>query len=115
MIDLLSSGKRDKVELLAAIIAMTRKPSNFTRIMDNVGLSYQLMKKYLKLMHEHDLIKTIKVMEKDQNNRHFFQATEKGNELLDAYCQILRIVYGEDFLEKANNLAVDCIKYCKNE
>ena len=83
--------------------------------MDNVGLSYQLMKKYLKLMQEHDLIKTIKVMEKGQNDGHVFQATEKGNDLLDAYCQILRIVYGKDFLEKADNLAVDCIKYCQNE
>ncbi len=111
--DLLASKKRDKVEIMAAIIAITQKPSGLTHIMHKVNLSSALVTKYLKMMNEQNLIKTNKLIEKGSRQRKTFQATKKGFDFLEVYCQLLRIIYGKDFLEKADNLAVACIKYCQ--
>jgi predicted transcriptional regulator len=111
--DILNSGRRDKIEIMAAIVAMTQKPSNITRIMGQVNLNYPLLKKYMKLMLRLRLIERFKAAKKANKTEQVFQATEKGSTFLKIYCDILRIVYGEDFLHNDNNLAVACLKYCK--
>ena len=111
--DILSSGKRDRMEIFAAIAAMTQKPSRITPIKYQVNLSYPMLRKYIALMLELDLIESLKVVEKDNKAGRAFRATEKGFMFLKIYCDILRIVYGEGFLHKTNNLAVTCIEYCK--
>jgi predicted transcriptional regulator len=111
--DVLTSGRRDRVEIIAAIAAMTQKPSKITRIMSQVNLSYPLLKNILKLMLRLRLIETRKVTENGIDKGQIFQATEKGLTFLKTYCDLLRIIYGEEFLQKHNNLAVACLKYCK--
>jgi predicted transcriptional regulator len=110
--DVLTSGKRDKTEIMAAIIAMTQKPSNITRIMGQVNLSHTILRKYLKLMLRRSLMEEFKVAEATKSGQ-VFQATEKGLSFLKIYCDILRIIYGVDFMQNKNNLAVACLKYCK--
>jgi predicted transcriptional regulator len=111
--DILKSGKRDKTEIIAAIIAMTQKPSKITRIMNQVNLSYPMLKKYMKLMLRLRFVESLKRDKKADETRQLFQATEKGLTFLNTYCDLLRIIYGEDFLQKHNNLAVACLKYCE--
>jgi predicted transcriptional regulator len=111
--DVLTSGRRDRVEIIAAIAAMTQKPSKITRIMSQVNLSYPLLKNILKLMLRLRLIETRKVTENGIDKGQIFQSTEKGLTFLKTYCDLLRIIYGEEFLQKHNNLAVACLKYCK--
>jgi predicted transcriptional regulator len=71
-----------------------------------------MLKKYLKLMRRHKLIEKSKMAEAMKSEQ-TFQATEKGITFLKVYCDILRIIYGEDFMQNHNNMAVTCIKYCK--
>jgi len=111
--DMLSSGRRDKTEIMAAIVAMTQKPANITKIMGQVYLNYSMLEKYMELMLRLRLIERFKVGKEANETRQVFQATEKGFTFLRIYCDLLRIVYGEDFLQKQNNLAVACLKYCK--
>jgi predicted transcriptional regulator len=111
--DVLTSGRRDKLEIIAAIAAMTQNPSKITRIMSQINLSYPLLKETLKHMLRLRLIETSKVTEKGIEKGQVFQATEKGLTFLKTYCDLLRIIYGEDFLKRHNNLAVACLKYCK--
>ena len=110
--NILDSGRRDKTEIIAAIAAMTQKPTRITHIMDQVNLSHPSLKKYIKLMLKLRLLET-RLEAKSNEGRQVFQATEKGFTFLKAYCELLRIIYGEDFLQKANNLAVACLQYCK--
>jgi predicted transcriptional regulator len=111
--DVLTSGRRDRVEIIAAIAAMTQNPSKITRIMSQVNLSYPLLRKTLKLMLRLRLVETRKVTENGIDKGQVYQATEKGLTFLKTYCEFLRIIYGEEFLQKHNNLAVSCLKYCK--
>jgi len=112
MKDLLTSGSRDKLEIMASIIALTQKPSSFAQIKEKSGLSYQVIKKYLNMMIKYNLIKEINLENQKKPN---FSSTQKGNELLEAYCQILKIIYGIDFMKKVGNLAVYCLKFCQDD
>jgi hypothetical protein len=64
------------------------------------------------LMLKLHLIKTRKVAKSNERGQ-VFLATENGLTFLKTYCDLLRIIYGEDFLQKADNLAVACLKYCQ--
>jgi predicted transcriptional regulator len=111
--DILHSGKRDRMEIMAAIIAMTEKPSKITRIMDQTNLNHPLQKKYIRLMLRLRLIENCKETKNACEKGQVFRATEKGLGFFRTYCELLRIVYGEDFLKIENNLAITCLKYCK--
>jgi predicted transcriptional regulator len=102
------------MEIMAAIVAATQKPEKITRILVHVNLSYKVLRKYVKSMLSLRLIEMRKVEKKDDEKGEVFQATKKGLAFLKVYCDLLRIVYGEDFLQKDNNLAVVCIKSCKD-
>ena len=110
--NILNSGRRDKTEIIAAIVATTQKPSKITQIMNQVGLSHPRLKQYMNLMLRLRLIKTGKVAKSKERGK-VFLATENGLTFLKTYCDLLRIIYGEDFLQKADNLAVACLKYCQ--
>ena len=111
--DILNSGRRDRIEIMAAIIAMTQSPSRITRILGQLNLSYPMLKKYLRNMRRLRLIESLKVTNGDSKTKEVFQATEKGFTFLETYCDLLRVLYGEAFLENDSNLAVACLKYCK--
>ena len=40
----------------------------------------------------------------------FFEATKKGVTFLKTYCDILKLLYGENFLNNTNDLAVACLQ-----
>ena len=106
--DFLNSSKRDSVEIIAAIVALTQKPSTITNIMNGVNLSYPQTKKYTELMIKKRLIKKIAT-----GKRTVYERTQKGWNFFNIYCDILRLLYGEDFLKNKNNLAVACLSQCQ--
>ena len=111
--DVLHSGKRDRMEIMAAIIAMTQEPSKITRIMGQTNLNHPLQKQYIRLMLRLRLIENCKEANVACEKGQVFQATEKGLVFFRIYCELLRIIYGKDFLKIENNLAITCLKYCK--
>jgi predicted transcriptional regulator len=110
--NILTSGRRDKTEIIAAIVATTQNPSTITQIMNQVGLSHPRLKEYMNLMLKLRLIKTQKVARPKERGQVFI-ATKNGLTYLKTYCDLLIIIYGKDFLQKADNLAVACLKYCQ--
>ncbi len=112
--DLLNTGRRDKIEIISAIIALTREPAYVWYISRQSGLSHPQMKTYLKFMTETGLIKKNAVTRKGEKKAYSCQATEKGLKLLKLYCDSLVLLYGEEVLMKRNpNLAVACLQLCK--
>ena len=103
--DLLNSGKRDKVEIMAAIISLTEEISTKTSIMNRVNLSHKQLTRYLKIMAAKQLIKTSKIKGKT-----LYQQTEKGRKFFNIYCEMLKILYGNDLLKVHNNLVVECLE-----
>ena len=112
--DVLSSGRRDRVEIMAAVIALTQKPQRMTNIMGNSKLSSVNAVKYLKFMIEKRLIEKKDMTKNPKKTIHVYRATEKGLLFLKIYCDILSLLYGEDFMKNKNNLAVVCIQMGNN-
>jgi len=111
--DFLSSGHRDKVEIMAAIIAMTQKSSKDTHIMNQVHLSYAMLKEYIQFMTDLRLIERHEEVEDTRKTSYVCHATEKGLRFLKIYCDLLRIMYGKNYVNKDENLAVACLQYCR--
>ena len=110
----LNSGRRDKVEIMSAILVMTEKPSILTHIMHHVNLSYPSLKKYIRLLLALRMIEKRELVLDAERNSYVYQATERGLSFLGVYCELLRLMHGDDFLTNANNLAVACLQYCKD-
>ncbi len=110
--DALSSGKRGKIEILASIIAVALKPSNISRIVRYTNTNNSTISDYLKFMIEKRLIKKQRIARAGKNVR-VFVATKKGISFLKTYCDILKLLYGENFLETTNDLAVVCLQLSK--
>ncbi len=75
--DILHSGKRDRMEIMAAIIAMTQEPSKITRIMDQTNLNHPLQKKYIRLMLRLRLIEKCEEAKKACEKGQFFRLQKK--------------------------------------
>jgi predicted transcriptional regulator len=108
--DVLNSGRRSKMEIMAAIVAVTQNPSNITRIMGQTNLSYSALIKYMNFMIKMRLIAK-NDNTGDEATVKIYGATEKGINFLKKYCEILRLLYGEEFLKNHTNLAVACIQF----
>ena len=111
--DVLSSGRRDRVEIMAAVIALTQKPQCMTNIMGHSKLSSVNAVEYLKFMIEKCLIEKKGMAKTAKKTAHVYVATGKGLLFLKIYCDILSLLYGEDFMKNKNNLAVVCLQFCE--
>lgn len=94
-------GRRDRLEIVSAIIAVTQQPSNLSHVAGRANLNYSTLKEYLRFMidsrliEKHDVARRIPV----------YQAMEKGNRFLELYCEGLILLHGERFLDDNSNLA----------
>lgn len=111
--DILHSGRRDRTEIIAVIVALAQKPAKVSNIMDKVSLSYPLVKDYMRFMIELKLVQEQQINGKTRDRVHVYEATEKGLAFLRLYCELLRLMYGKDFLNHNHNLAIACLNYCK--
>ena len=103
--DVLPQGKRDKLEIMALIVATTQKPEISYRILEELNSSYPLLTKYLKFMIEKSLIEKHRIAKPAKRTIQAYQATKKGNMLLKKYCAILRLLHGEDFIKNTSDFA----------
>ena len=113
--EILSSGKHDKNEIIAAIIAVTQKRIKLTDLRNQTNLCYFTLRKYLKFMIRSDLIERKKIFEDSGRTVILYQATQKGLSFLEVYCELLSLIYGNNFVENKNNLAVACLEYCSED
>ena len=113
--DILSSGKNDKNEIIAAIIAVTQERIKLTDLRNQTNLCYFTLRKYLKFMIRSDLIERKKIFEDSGRTVILYQATQKGLRFLEVYCELLSLIYGNKFVENKNNLAVACLEYCSED
>jgi predicted transcriptional regulator len=105
--------KRDKFEIMSAIIAVTQQPSSITSIMTYANLSYSSSREYLRLMIKTHLIKKSEMPKGMKKSMTVFQSTEKGKRFLKLYCEELIMLHGKRFLENNNNLAEAYLhQYC---
>ncbi len=106
------SLRRDKFEIISAIIAVTQQPSTLSHLMYQVNLSSTSLKQYLKLMLKSRLISEQTKGIKKHNHTAYF-ATEKGNRFLQLYCANLLLLHGEHFIEKNRSLKdAYLLRYC---
>lgn len=113
--NIMNSGRRDKVEIMAAIVAMTQKPAKITHIMNRVNLGHGVLKDYLELMIGIRMIEKQSPTEGLRKVSYICQATDKGLRFLKVYCELLRLMYGKDFSKHNDNLAIACLQYCKED
>ena len=99
------SGKRDRMEIVSAIIAIAQRPTRLTRIMGRANLSYSVLKDYLAFLIGRHLVEKCDAEEMTEIRSPFYQATEKGNMFLELYCEQLILIHGERFLDGKSDLA----------
>jgi predicted transcriptional regulator len=104
--DFLSSGRRCKLEIMASIVAQTQKPKKITILLGHVNISYRMLKIYIKFMIEKHLIEKRKIEKTKKEIIQVYQATERVKRFLKSYCEILKVIYEEDFHKNKNSLAV---------
>ncbi len=110
--DFLSSGKRDKMEIMAAAIVMAQKPNIFSHIMSRSDMSHETLMSYLEYMTRKRLIENDAVVRKGTKVS-VYKATDRGLLFLKTYCDMLRLLYGEDFTRNKQNLVAVSLRYCK--
>jgi predicted transcriptional regulator len=105
--------RRDRFEIISAIIAVTQRPSSLTSIMTYANLSYSLSREYLRLMINMHLIEKSEILKDMEKRMTVFQSTEKGDRFLKLYCEMLIMLHGQRFIEINNNLAEAYLhQYC---
>jgi len=72
---------RHKVEIVADILEICRNYTRKTNIMYEANLSFQLLTKYLRLLHQSNLIKA-------GEDGYVYSATDKGLEFLKHYYEL---------------------------
>ncbi len=109
-----TSGKRDRLEIVSAIIAITQQPSSISRIIGHANLNYSTLKDYVKFMIGRHLIEERKISSGAKKGLAVYKATEKGSKFLELYCEGLILLHGENFLQENSNLAeAYLIQYCR--
>ncbi len=108
------SGKRDRLEIVSAIIAVTQQPSTVTHLIGYANLSYSILKEYLRFMISKRLIEKRDLPRGDKRTISAYEATEKGNRFLELYCESLILLHGDSFLENNSSLAdAYLLQYCR--
>ncbi len=106
--------KRDKTEILSAIIALAQEPTVFTRLMYDANLSYSLARRFMRFAIHAGLIIKHCSPKGTERNRIVYQATEKGKRFLELYCEQLILLHGQHFLEINSGLADSYVmQYCR--
>ena len=109
------SGRRDRLEIVTAIIAITQKPSSISHIMGDANLTYPLLTECLGFMISRRLTEKSEIAGV-RKIRSVYQATEKGNRFLELYCELMTFLHGEAFLDNNSDLAsAYLLQYCRKK
>ncbi len=110
--DLLCSGRRGRLEMIAATVALSQKPAGVKQLMRHLSLNNRALLKHLEFMITRRLIKETETKKTAEKTAPTYQAKKRVRRFLRTYCDILRLLYGEGFMQNRNNLAVACLKHC---
>ncbi len=103
--DFFVKGKRDRSEIICAIIAVTQQPTSFTRILMHANLNYSELTQYTNYLLRKDLLQKSSITRNNKKETSTYQATEKGNKFLENFCENLVLLHGRHFMEMNRNLA----------
>jgi predicted transcriptional regulator len=78
-------GRRSDIEIIADILAKTKKVARKTRIMYNCNLSYKQLKLYINFLLEIGLLDS---HSDESSNSSSFKITSKGSKFLSAYSKL---------------------------
>ncbi len=105
--------RRDRLEIVSAVISVAQEPSSLTHIMYQVNLSHKQMKEYLSFMIGCRLIEECKNGRAVNRRLLIYRATEKGNKFLNLYCESLILLHGELLFKGKSGLADAYLRrYC---
>jgi predicted transcriptional regulator len=77
-------GKRDRIQILAELIASADGATAKTRMMYKSNLDTRALKKYLQYLMDKGFL----VLVVNENDRHCYQPTEKGRQFLHDYRRV---------------------------
>jgi len=89
--------RRDRLRIIAEVLAVTSNGALKTQVMYKANLSFAQLNEYLSLLLEIRLLKTVKKGEKT-----FYKTTRKGAKYLESYAEI-RDLLGKEEQNKSNN------------
>ena len=79
------NSKRTKIEILAEILEVCRKPAVKTKVMYKTNLSYTIMQKSVRQLLKLELLEFDEMAKK-------YQASEKGLEFLKRYSAVVELL-----------------------
>ncbi len=108
------SGKRDRWEIISAIIAVTQHPSSITSMMKELNLNYSTIKEYLNFLISRRLIEKSDNVNGMKKKTEGYIAAEKGLDFLRLYCRGLILLHGEDLLQyESDHAEAFLLQYCR--
>lgn len=103
--DFFVTGKRDRSEIVCAIIAVSQRPTSFTSILMHANLNYSELTQYTNYLLSKNLLQKNSITRRNKKEAITYQATEKGNKFLENFCENLILLHGTHFIEINRNLA----------
>jgi len=79
-----SFGRRNRIDILYQILLLCQEPQQKTWVMFKCNLSYELLQNYIGFLISNDFLRVLKT----EDNKEYYQTTEKGKNLLREYKKI---------------------------
>lgn len=81
----MAMGKRDRLEIIAAILDLCLKPRTKTRVMYGTNLSWKMLQHYLAHMQSHGLLEV-------KNDSTKFITTDRGHNFLEKWKELQELM-----------------------
>jgi predicted transcriptional regulator len=81
----MAMGKRDRLEIIAAILDLCLKPRTKTRIMYGTNLSWKMLQQYLSQMQSQGLLEV-------NNNSTKYVTTSRGHDFLEKWKELQELM-----------------------
>ena len=78
-------GKRDRLEIMAAILDLCSKPRTKTRVMYGTNLSWKMLQQYLSHMQTQGLLET-------HNDSTKYITTDRGHDFLEKWKELQELI-----------------------
>ncbi len=81
----IAMGKRDRLEIIAAILDLCLKPRSKTRVMYGTNLSWKMLQQYLSQMQSQGLLEV-------SNNSTKYVTTNRGHDFLEKWKELQELM-----------------------
>ncbi len=83
----LNHSRRDRAQILAEILLLCNNQKRKSNIRSKADLSYKELLKHLDYLTQLDML---------ERNKHYYVTTKKGNEFLEGYVYLKKLLYYDD-------------------